>query len=298
MIMKKLILFFQILLAIPVFLFAQNNPESSSDWSKVDAVFGRKGTLIGDVYKVTFPRNDLDVRVNGIKLEAGLALTSWAAYMNMGGTSMVMGDLVLTEDELPAVIKKLSESGILITGIHNHIIGETPAIKYLHYSGMGDEATLSTYLKSALDVTGTLQKTSQPETVKDQTDWSSVEKTLGYKGTSKGDLLMLGIPRNDKIMEMGVEIPPSVGMATSINFQKVDDKALVTGDFVLIAGEVNPVIKELSENGITVTALHNHMLDESPRIFFMHYWGYDDPQKLASGLRKALDKVNVVKSNN
>ena len=273
--------------------FSQNNNDT---WAKVENVLNRKLNVSNNTAKVTYPRTDLNVKIDGQKVEPGLALTSWVAFMDMGGSSMMMGDLVLLESEIPAVERKLVSNNISITGIHNHIMGETPVIKYIHYSATGNPETLASGIKDVLSATSTPLTESKEDPLPTNTaDWSAVENVLGMKGQEKGDLLQYAIKRNDAIVENGMTIPPSMGMAISINFQKTQSGALSTGDFVLTSDEINPVIKELTESGINVTALHNHMLSETPRLFFLHFWGDDDPVKLASGLKNALDHVNYAK---
>lgn len=292
--MKKNIFLLALFLLMISHLFCQNE-----DWSSVEKVFGKKGNLKGDVYKITFPRTDLIVTFDNHKLEPSLAQISWIAFKNTKMGTMIMGDLVLTDVEVSSVEKNLVENGIQITGIHNHIIGETPSIKYIHFCGMGETAALAQSMKDAISLTATPLISTQTGTNSSNIDWSKVENILGYEGNLNGNVIQFGIPRKEKILEMGIEIPSYMGMATTINMQPAgDEKVFATGDFVLISEEVNPVIKVLIKNGITVTAIHNHMLDESPRLFFLHYWGYDDAEKIAIGLKEALDKTNSMGENN
>lgn len=263
-----------------------------TDWQPVESIFGRKGTVQGDMLKVTFPRTDLHVKIGSVTIEPGLALTSWIAFKQMGDEMMIMGDLVLLDDEVAPVMKELVKDRIEVTAVHNHLLGENPKLKYLHFSGHGTANELAEKMKAALEQTKT--PIAPPATRKPakELDWSSVENILGRKGAHKGNLLQLAIARQENISEDGTTVPPFMGVATAINFQMIDKRAAATGDFVLVASEVNPVIKALTEHGITVTALHNHMLNESPRLFFMHFWGYDTPEHLASGLKAGLDLVN------
>ncbi len=214
------------------------------------------------------------------------------------GKSMVMGDLVLLEEEVNPVMSKLEQQGIQITAVHNHLLYEMPRVMYLHYEGEGEASKLAQALKDVLALTKTplsAAKSPQTEVTNQSVDWKQIEVILGHSGQAKGDVLQVGVPRAERIMMSGMEITPRMGVATAINFQVAKDKAIVTGDFVLLANEVNPVIRELRQSGITVTAVHNHMLNEEPRLFFLHFWGYDEPMKLAQGLRKALDKTNSEK---
>lgn len=267
--------------------------QHSPDWQGVEKIFARKGIVQQDMLKVTFPRSDLTVKMGNIPIEPGLALTSWIGFKEMGNRAMIMGDLVLLEGEVAQVMTKLVSEGIKITALHNHLIGTTPTIMYLHFSGDGNPVGLAEAMRSALSVTGTQivsPETSSPPA--GPADWTKVEAIFGKTGQKKGDLFQVGFPRKEKIEENGMEVPPFLGMATGINFQSVGSKAAATGDFVLLASEVNPVVKALTENGIAVTAIHSHMLFESPRFFFLHFWGYDEPKKLARGLKAALNKTN------
>jgi hypothetical protein len=260
------------------------------DSSALNNVFGKKGTVTGNVYKISYPRSDLKVKVNGFAVAPGLALGSWVGIIQMGNQAMMMGDLVLLDSEVPKVIKKLVEENLEVTAIHNHLINETPAIKYVHYHGEGDAVTLAKEVKAVLEVTAT-PLTTQAKSPTRKLDWSKVTAILG-RGKENGTLLQYGFPRNEKLTESGMEMPPSMGMATSINFQMDGNKAAITGDFVLLADEVNPVVKALVEHGITPTAIHSHMLKDEPRLFMMHFWAVDNPEKLARGLKAALDKTN------
>jgi hypothetical protein len=209
-----------------------------------------------------------------------------------GGGAMIMGDIVLLDKEVAPVEAKLLAEGIPITAIHNHLIGESPSVKYMHIEAEGKAEELAEKIKAALALTGTPPPQPQPPAAS-QIDWSEMENIIGRKGDHKGNLLQYGIPRAEKIMENGMEIPPYMGMAIAINIQRTGDKVATTGDFVLIASEIEPVMKALHEYGITVTALHNHMLYESPRMFMAHFWGYDSPEKIAKGLAAALKEVHL-----
>jgi hypothetical protein len=261
------------------------------DSTALNNVFGKKGTVTGNVYKISYPRSDLKVKVGDFNVAPGLALGSWIGIFAMGHESMMMGDLVLTDAEVPKVINKLVEENLEVTAIHNHLINETPAIKYIHYHGSGDAVTLAKEIKAVLEVTATpLAPAVSPPA--QNVDWSKVTAVLGTTGKQNGMLLQYTFPRNEKLTESGMEMPPAMGMATAINFQMDGNKAAITGDFVLLADEVNPVVKALTENGITPTAIHSHMLKDEPRLFMMHFWAVDTPEKLATGLKAALDKTN------
>ncbi|HMI61582.1 MAG TPA: DUF1259 domain-containing protein, partial [Puia sp.] len=222
----------------------------------------------------------------------GLALTSWVALHRMGSESMMMGDLCMLDSEEPAVMAKLVELGLGVTAIHNHLVGEKPAIKFLHFSGSGDAVTLAGKIKQVFALTGTPLGTPAAAAATSTPDWSAVEAVLGTKAKKSGSVLSYGFPRNEKLMESGMEMPAPMGMATGINFQMDGSRAATTGDFVLLADEVNKVVKALETHGITVTAIHNHMLYDEPRLFMLHFWGVGDPGKLAEGLKAALDQTN------
>jgi len=266
------------------------------DWRGVEKVLGHKGTVQGEMFKITFPRSDLTVKIGEVAVEPGLALTSWIGFKGMGKQAMMMGDLVLLEGEVAPVTAKLVENGVNLTAIHNHLIGSTPFVMYLHFSGEGNPEKLAGAMRSAIAVTRTpLEAPAPAVSPATAADWTKVEAILGKTGQKKGKLLQVGFPRKEKIIEKGMEVPSYLGMATGINLQMVGSKAATTGDFILLADEVNPVVKALVGNGITVTAIHSHMLYESPRFFFLHFWGYDQPERLASGLKAALDMTNSVK---
>jgi biotin operon repressor len=270
------------------------------DWSAVGKAMGKDGSLQpGGIYRVALPRTDLHVTLDGVALKPGFALGGWLAFEPTGDQAMVMGDLVLTQDEINPVMKKLEEDGIQITGLHNHLLRAEPATMYMHVMGHGNPVTLAQALHAALALSKVPFEaptgTAQPPQM--ELDTASVDKILGASGKANGGVLQYGIPRAEKIEESGMAVPPALGSAVAINFQPTGGgKAAITGDFVLTAKEVNPVVKALRDNGIEVTAIHNHMLDDQPRLFFMHFWANDDAQKLARGLRAALDRVNVAKS--
>ncbi len=276
--------------------FAQNN-SAADQWKAVAEQLGRTGSIqAGNVYKVGLPRTDLHVTVGDVEVKPALALGGWLAFKDTGHGAMVMGDLVLTEDEVAPITAKLQAAGIEQTAIHNHILHETPRVMYMHVEGHGDAAQLAKALHDALAVTKLPPATPPKPTELTGLNKEEIESELGHKGSLNGGVLQVSVPRAEKISDNGMEIPPSMGAATGINFQPTGSgKAAVTGDFVLIASEVNPVIKTLNENGIAVTALHSHMLNESPRLFFMHFWANDNANKLAKGLRAALDKTNSAK---
>jgi hypothetical protein len=275
-------------------------PQSgTADWTAVEKAIGKTGSMQpGDVFKIGLPRNDLEVTVRGVQINPVLALGSWIAFKKMGDTAMVMGDLVLTEGEVGPVMWSLQESGIDTTALHNHVVDESPRVMYMHISGRGDAVKLAEAIHRALAYSKTPFGVQSGPTMKKrqgaEIDVHQLEQALGRTGKDNNGVYQFSIARAEKIMDGEMEVPPAMGVATAINFQPTGEgRAAITGDFVLIASEVNPVIHALRENGIAVTAVHSHMLTESPRLFFMHFWANDDAVKLARGLRLALDKTNV-----
>lgn len=266
------------------------------DWSKVDQAIGKKGaTQPGGVYKFGLPRSDLKVTIDGIAINPSLALGSWVAFLAGGGETMVMGDLVLTDTEISPVMKRLIDGGMQITAIHNHLLRTSTPVLYMHISGHGNAVKLAETLHAALALSKTpLSRPAVAQAVPVDIDVVDIEKTLGFKGTNNGGVYQFSVPRSEAISEGGMTVPPSMGTAIAINFQPTGSgKAAIAGDFVLLGSEVNAVLKTLRRHGIEVTALHSHLIDDSPHLFFMHFWANDDAQKLAEGLRAALDLTRV-----
>lgn len=279
---------------------AHSGQYAASDWKAVEQALGKAGSIQpGDVYKVSLPRSDLHVTSGGVELKAALALGSWVAFKKTGDMTVVMGDLVLTEDELTPVLTKLQEGSIEVTALHNHVLHESPRVMYMHIHAMGDAVKIAKSIHDALALSKT-PFTATPATPQSQDigiDTKQLDRLMGHAGKVNGAVYQFSIPRGEKVTDNGMEVTPAMGVATAINFQPTGGgKAAITGDFVLIATEVNPVIKALRDNGIEVTAIHSHMLTESPRLFFMHFWANDDAIKLARGLRSALDRTNSAKS--
>jgi hypothetical protein len=270
-------------------------PAQTPDWSAVERALGRKGTINpGDVMKFSFPRADLSVTLAGVQLRPALALGSWVAFKRIGsGLTMVMGDLVLTQEEVGPVMQRLQDLGVDQTAVHNHLLMESPRVMYMHISAHGDEAKIAQALHDALALTKTpLVAPGAQTAIGIDLDTAAISRELGVGGKVNGSVYQISVPRKEIITEGGHEVPPSMGVATAINFQPTGaGKAAITGDFVLIASEVNPVIRALRSNGIAVTAVHSHMIDEEPRLFFMHFWANDDVARLARGLRAALNQT-------
>jgi hypothetical protein len=280
---------------------ATTSSAQGAEWKTVEDVFGFPGAnLPGGVIRFNMPRGDLHVTVAGTDVKPGLALGAWAAFHRVGANdAMVMGDLVLTEDEVTPVMKALQRGGVEVTALHNHLLGESPRILYVHMGGHGDPVKLAQTIKQAVGLT----KTPTPkgggtkETAADLGfDAAAVEKIMGREGTVSGGVLHFNAPRAEKLTEDGMETPPSMGAGTSINFQPTGNgRAAIAGDFAMTAKEVGPVMKVLQDNGVQAVALHSHALNDVPRLLYMHIWANDDAVTLAKTLRTALDKTNAAK---
>ena len=267
-----------------------------ADWQKVDETLGRKPAVSGDVHRYGFPRSDLTVTLDGVTIKPALALGGWVAFKPAHGGAMIMGDLVLLESEVSPVMLKLIANGLEVTAVHNHLLRANPETFYLHVGGHGDPVKIATALRDALGESKTPltvpAPTAPPPAV--DLDTAQLDQIIGTKGHATGGVYQFGVPRRDAVTEAGMQLSPAgpLGLATGINFQPTGGgKAAITGDFVLLGDEVNPVIMALRTNGIEVTAVHSHMLNEQPRLFFLHFWANDDALKLAKGLRAALDKT-------
>ena len=270
------------------------------DWKAVEQALGKSGQLQpGDVFRIGMPRTDLAVTVKGVPVKAPFALGSYAAFKQIGSQVMVMGDLVLLDQEVPPVMSGLFAGGLEVTAVHNHLNEMSPHVMYMHYEGHGDAVQLATALRQALSASGTPSGASTPSAPATAAglDPKPIEQALGRVGRDiGGGVFQVTVPRAEAITEMGHPLLPAMGVTTVLNFQPTaDGKAAITGDFVLIDKEVNPVAQTLLQNGIDVTAIHNHGLTDMPRLFYMHFWATDDPAKLARGLKAALDKTNSQK---
>jgi hypothetical protein len=279
-----------IVLAMPAFA-------AEPDWNQVAQALGKSGAVqAGGVYRVGFPRTDLKVSLDGVVLRPGFALGGWVAFQPMGGETMVMGDLVLTQDEVNPVMRKLQEGGIETTALHNHLLRAEPMTLYMHIQGHGDPTKLAAAIQAGLAASKTPFAPPPGTATPANIDMIGIDRIMGYFGQDSGGIYQFGVPRAQPVTEQGMALPGAMGAANAINFQPTGfDTAAITGDFVLAAQEVNPVIKALQANDIQITAVHSHMLAEQPRLFFLHFWANDDALKLAKGLRAALDQVDVKK---
>jgi Domain of Unknown Function (DUF1259) len=272
---------------------------AQTDWSVVDTILTRTGAVSGDVHRYGLPRSDLNVSLDGVAIKPGFALGGWVAFEPMGDKAMMMGDLVLTESEINPVMGKLLAEGLQVTALHNHLLRANPPTFYMHVAGTGDPAQLARLVRAALEESKTPFDVKPPAEAAAASasvdfDAAKVDAAIGHKGKANGGVYQFGIPRADSIKMEGMAIAPAMGTAIGINFQPTGDgKAAITGDFVALSSELNPLITALRDNGIEVTAIHNHMVGEEPRAFFIHFWANDDAIKLANGLGAALKTLNV-----
>ena len=284
----------------PTLAFCSHALAADTDWTKVDNALGKTATVQGEVHRYGIPRSDLQVTLDGVTIKPALALGGWVALEPTQDGVMMMGDLVLTENEINPVMTKLLESGIEITALHNHLIRATPATFFMHVRGHGEPVKMASAIRAALAETKTPFEPpaggpAQTPTI--ELDTGKLDELIGVKGKVNGGVYQFSVSRRDPVTQNGMPVPPPMGTATAINFQPTGDgKAATAGDFVVTAAEVNPMIRALRENGIEVAAIHSHMLEENPRLFFVHFWANDDAIKLANGLRAALEKMAITKS--
>jgi hypothetical protein len=284
-------------LSLCVASIALASPASAQiDWQRVYDALGRKATVSGEAHRYGLPRFDLSVTLDGVSIKPSLALGGWIAFQTISHGAMLMGDLVLLESEVNPVISKLLEGGIEVTAVHNHLLRANPATFYVHVGGHGDPVKMASVIREALgqSATPTPSPPASAQSAPVDLDTAALDKQIGVRGQANGGVYQFAVPRQEIIYENGALVTPPgpMGVATGINFQPTGgDKAAITGDFVLTQTEVNPVMKMLRSGGIEITAIHSHMLDDEPRLFFLHFWANDDAMKLARSLRAALDKT-------
>lgn len=272
---------------------------TEADWKPVADALGRTGKL-GDnntAYRVALTRNDLQVTSYGVAIKPGLSFGGYAAFARYDNNmTLLMGDLVVTEAELPKVTDALQSHGIAQTALHKHLLEQSPPVWWTHIHGMGDATQLAQGLKAALDATSIRPAAPSPaQQPPVDIDVNGVQQALGRKGTQDGGLLKYSIARKDQIVEDGHVLPAaSLNLTTVVNFQPVGGgRAAINGDFILTDPEVQKVIQALRAGNIAIVELHNHGLTEQPRLFYMHYWAVDDAVALAKALRPALDATNL-----
>jgi hypothetical protein len=267
----------------------------SLDTAKVEQLTGAKGTLDdkAGVFKVSVPRSDLSVTVAGVKMSPALGLTSWAAFEPAGDQAMVMGDMVLQEDQVVPVMDAALNNGLEVTGLHNHFLSDSPKVMFMHIGGMGSQEALATAVGK---VFATIQQTSGgkghlPTATIDPAasslDAAAIDAVLGTKGTMSGGVYKAVIGRTAKMH--GYEVGSTMGVNTWCAFAGSDQQAVVDGDFAMYEPELQPVLKALRKADIAVVAIHNHMTMEEPRVLFLHFWGVGSTRSLASGIKSALD---------
>jgi hypothetical protein len=266
--------------------------EGRLDTHGIEQALGVSGKLQGNVFKVALPRTDLSVSVDGLQLQPRFALASWVAFKARGDGAVAHGDLVLLEKEVAAVMERLHEQGVTFTALHNHLIRESPKVMYLHFWAEGPAEQIASRMREALALTGTPLQKDAPKTAEpsEVLPAQRIEELLGTKGTTQEGVLAVSVPRAEPVTMNDAELPPSMGMATAINFQAGQNgKIAATGDFVLLASEVNAVASRLIRHGLHVTALHNHLVQGSPDLYFLHFWGHDTVEAVTRGLKAALE---------
>lgn len=274
---------------------------SKLDIQKIEEITGMKGTEKNGEYKITVPQNDLNIVVDGFKIIPAMGLGSWAAFTPCADTAMVMGDIIVTENDLAPVQQEVIRQGFAITAIHNHFVRNRPNVMYMHIDGKGKLENLSVSVKAIFDKVkqsrGTDPKAANADSVVNTLNTPMLDSIIGHKGEISKGVYKYTIGRPDvQLLEHGIPVSTFMGFNTWAAWQGTPEKAAVCGDFTMLEDEVDPVIKALVENGIEVVAVHNHMIHEEPRIFFLHYWGVGNAQQLAKGLKAALDQTGKKKS--
>jgi hypothetical protein len=267
----------------------------------IQQVFGRAPQVTADVQRFSFPRSDLNVTVDGTKVQPALGLGGWLAFRPMGGAGHweVMGDLVVTQDEVKPVLQKLVAGGLTVTAIHNHLLRAQTLPFYMHVHGMGDPTAMARTLKDALAMTKTPMTAPSPPPTTTSLDRAALEKIMGGRKSTigGGGVLQFSIPRAQPVTEEGKPIPGPMGVTTGINFQPAGaGQVATTGDFILVSDEVEPVVAALTKGGVEVTALHSHMVGEQPRTFFLHFWAVGPADQVAGTLEKAVDLTKSQKA--
>lgn len=273
------------------------------DTTVIEKIVGMKGKTNNGEYKVTVPQNDLDIEVDGFKIIPAMGLGTWIAFTPTKEGAMIMGDIILTETDLKPVQQEVIKQGLTITAIHNHFVRNHPNVMYMHIGGSGKTEVMARKAKAVLDKVKELRGgdpskgTASSEPVTNTLDTKKLDEIVGYKAEMSKGVYKYTIGRPDiSLKEHGVTVTTFLGFNTWAAFQGVPDHAAVAGDFAMLEDEVAPVIKALVENGIEVVAVHNHMVREQPRIFFLHYWGVGNADQLAKGLKTALDQTGKKKS--
>ncbi len=274
------------------------------DTLAIERIIGIKGKSSNGEYKITIPQNDLSIMVDGFKIIPAMGLGTWVAFTPAQNGAMVMGDIIVTETDLKPVQQEIIRQGLTITAIHNHFVRNHPNVMYMHLGGSGNTERMAEKAKAVLDKVKEVRGadpskgTASGESLQNTIDTKRLDEILGHKAEMSKGVYKYTIGRPDvKLTEHGVPVTTFLGFNTWAAFQGSADKAAVAGDFTMLENEVAPVIKALVENGIEVVAVHNHMVHEQPRIFFLHYWGIGNAEQLAIGLKAALNKTGKTKSS-
>jgi hypothetical protein len=273
------------------------------DTSSIERIMGMKGKSNKGEYKITIPQNDLNIEVDGFKIIPAMGLGTWVDFAPSPGGAMIMGDIVVTETDLKPVQQEIVRQGLTITAIHNHFVRNHPNIMYMHLGGSGPLEQVAQKAKAVLDKVKEVRGGDPAKglasngTVENTLDTKSLDGIIGYKAEMNKGVYKYTIGRPDiTLKKHGVTVTSFMGFNTWAAFQGTPEKAAVAGDFTMLENEVAPVIKVLVENGIEVVAVHNHMVHEQPRIFFLHYWGIGNAESLAKALKAALDQTGKKKT--
>lgn len=270
----------------------------SFDTATIEQITGLKGKFSAEenVFKISKPRTDVKVEVDRWQLPPFMGLTSWAAFTPAHGQVMMMGDTVLFEDEVNSAMTAAFDAGLEVTALHNHFFYENPKVYFMHIGGMGNTATLAKGVKQVYDKIAEIRQTNpKPQSAflgdipaKNSIDGAAIEQILGTKGEAKDGMYKVSIGRPSSMH--GVKIGNAMGVNTWAAFAGTDEQAVVDGDFAMLKSEMQQVLQTMRKGGINVVAIHQHMTDDEPHYFFMHYWGKGKAQDLAKVIKQALDK--------
>jgi len=267
-----------------------SSAQTPEEFREVEQALGASGQMQEGAFVVSFPRSDIKVTIYGEKVPTAFGFGSWTAWKNMGKETMVMGDLVLLENEINHVISALAEADINVSALHNHLLGERPRIMYMHIHGMGQAGALARGIRNALDKTGTPWSRPVAANSAPAVNTKRIEEIIGHVGKGGNGIFKITVGRSGVRMN-GVEFTSSMGLNSWIAFIGTNERAHAAGDIAMVANEVNLVIRALRKHGIRILTVHNHMLDEEPRIFFLHYWGTGKAEHLARAFRDALGQL-------